>query len=280
MTLYIEYILLDNITLDYMLLGLIGTIQKRKLKKSRRILSSLIGAVFAIFLPYLVKYKVLAIVYKVMCAMLMILALRSHKTFRSYMWDVCLLFFFTFLFGGVFVGVLGIMGVEYSTNSLLLYNFDIPLGVFLLIFYIGFWLLKKVIEALNTQVKYNNFTHQITLIDNNKEVSGIGYMDSGNVLTRDGEAVSIISSELFFKLYENYSSYKFLFRNIDHSILKNASYMSIKSLSRAEKYLSFRIDKLVIDQKEYKNACVAVSLGNFKAFDCIINSQFIGEGKC
>ena len=59
--------------------------------------------------------------------------------------------------------------------------------------------------------------------------------------------------------------------------MKDASYIEIKSLERACKYLAFKVDKIIIDDKVFDNSIVAVALKNFDDFDCIINSKLIGE---
>lgn len=276
MTLYIEYVILDNMIIDYLLLSLIGVATKEKLKRIRKIIASTIGTLFAIFLPFVAKYRMFSIVYKCASALLMTLVIKKYKTLGNYIWHTTLLFVFTFLFGGLMICMLSMIGIEYTTTSFILYNFEIPVSVFLIVFYLAYWLLKKVIHSLNNQIKYNNFTHKIVLIDNNEKVECVGYFDSGNMLCKNGHAVNIISSEIFFKLYQNYSIEKLLFRNIDHSILKDASYIEINSLSKAGKYLSFKIDKFVVEEREYSDVYVAVTLKNFEHFDCIINSSIVG----
>lgn len=278
MTLFIEYVILDNFVIDYMLLSLIGIATKEKIRRGNKIFASIIGTIFAIFLPYVVKYNLLAIIYKFVCAILMVLAIKKYKSFKKYIWNLSLLFVFTFLFGGLLIGVLSLLNIEYTTTNFILYNFEIPVSVFLVVFYLVYWLLKKIIKALGNQIKYNNFTHKIKLIDNGASVECIGYFDSGNMLCKDGHAVNIISSEIFFKLYQNYSVDKLLFRNIDHNILKDASYIEINSLSKAGKYLSFKIDKFVVEEHEYNDVYFAVALKNFENFDCIINSSVVGGG--
>lgn len=276
MTLYIEYVILDNMVIDYMLASLIGLATKDKIKRLRKLFVSLIGTAFAIFLPFVSKFQILSVAYKILCALIMTLALKKYKTFKSYLCNVSLLFVFTFLFGGLLICLLSFVGVEYTTTSFILYNFEIPVSVFLLLFYLGYWLLKRIIKALNNQIKYNNFTHKIMLVDNDEKVECVGYFDSGNMLCKNGQAVNIISSEIFFKLYQNYSIEKLLFRNIDHDILKDASYIEINSLSKAGKYLSFKIDKFIVGNKEYNDVYFAVALKNFENFDCIINSNIVG----
>ena len=181
------------------------------------------------------------------------------------------------MFGGVLIAVLNMLQIEYTISGVLLYNFELPISVFGVIICIGGWLLKKIIIKLSNQIKLNNLTCKVTIIDDGVEVSGIGFVDSGNMISRNGQVVNVISSDMFFKLHKDYSINKLLFRTIDQNKLKDASYIEIKSLERACKYLTFKVDKIIIDDKVFDNSIVAVALKNFDNFDCIINSKLIGE---
>lgn len=276
MILYIEYVILDNMVVNYLLLSLIGITTKCKLNRFRKFLSSAIGTLFAIFLPYILKIKWLILIYKLLCSLLMVLFIKKYKTIRNYFWCLGLLFFYTFLFGGFLIATLSLLGVEYNMTGILLYNFEIPISVFLIVLYIIYLIIKKTIFVFSKQLKANNFIREITLIDNNEKVEGVGYFDSGNMICKSGHAVNIISSELFFKLYRDYPIDKLLLNSIDNNVLKDASYIEINSLSKGQKYLSFRIDKLVIESTEYDNVYMAVAFKKFENFDCILNSKFVG----
>ena len=276
MTLYIEYVILDNMVVDYYILRLIGVASKQKFKWKNIFFACLIGTISAMCLPFVLRYKFLVVVYKIVTALLMVLVIQRYTSFRKYFLNLGLLFFFTFVFAGVMIAVLNLLQIEYTISGVLLYNLEFPISVFLILFTVGFWLLKKVLSSLSRQLKFNNYTYNIKLIDNEKEVDGVGFFDSGNMICKDGQAVNIISSEMFFKLYSDYSVNKFLFKNIDHAKLKDASFIKIKSLSKSSEYLTFRVDKFIIDDQEFDNALFAVSSSKFENFDCIINSKLIG----
>lgn len=276
MVLYIEYVILDNMVVNYLLLRLIGTTIKCKLQALRKILASAIGTLFAVFLPYILHIKWLILIYKFICALLMVLFIKKYKTIRNYFWCLGLLFFYTFLFGGFLIATLSLLGIEYNMTGILLYRFEIPISVFLIMLYIIYLIVKKIILVFSKQLRTNNFIRAITLIDDDKIVNGVGYFDSGNMICKSGHAVNIISSELFFKLYRSYPIEKLLLNSIEQSMLKDASYIEINSLSKGQKYLSFRIDKLVIESAEYDNVYMAVAFRKFENFDCIINSKFVG----
>lgn len=277
MTLYIEYVMIDNLVIDYLLLSLIEVSIKSKFGFKRKIFATLIGVISAIFLPYIYKLRVLVIIYKILTSCLMVLILQKYCKFKKYFFNLGLLYLYTFMFGGVLIAVLNMFQIEYTISGVLLYNFELPISVFGVIICLGGWLLKKIIIKLSNQIKLNNLTCKVTIIDDGVEVSGIGFVDSGNMISRNGQVVNVISSDMFFKLHKDYSINKLLFRLIDKEKLKDASYIEIKSLERACKYLAFKVDKLIIDDNTFDNSIVAVALKNFDNFDCIINSKLIGE---
>jgi len=276
MVLYLEYVILDNMIIDLLLLNLLGITFKDDFKKKNKLLSCFIGTISALCLPLIINYQVLLIIYKALTALIMILVLKRYKTYKKYFLYLIVFVVYTFLFGGLAIGFLNMFDINYTINGLLLYSCEFPVSVFVVIFWLGCWLFRRVILALNQQMKINNYLYKIELSDNGNTIEGVGFYDSGNTIDRNGECVNIISMEMFLKLHKEYPVEKLLFRNIDESCLKNPSYIDVKSMSSSSKYLSFTIDKMKINKNEYSNVVVAVATQNFKNFDCIINSSLLG----
>lgn len=278
MTLYIEHVIVDNFVVDYMLLGLISTCSKQKIRFINRFFSCLLGTISAIFLPFVLKFNILAVIYKILTALLMVLIIQTKGGIKRYIYNLSLHFLFTFVFAGAMLCVLNLFQIKYTLSGVLLYNFEFPMSLFLILFYAGFWLMKKVIVGLGSQLKMNNYTCEITLVDGDKQVNGIGLLDSGNMLNVDGVGVSIISMDMFFKLHSEYSINKFLFKNLDTGKLQDANYIAINGVSNNSKCLAFKLDKLIINGKEYYGPTVAVPCKNFKNYDCILSNTFM-EGE-
>lgn len=275
MVLYIEYVIMDNLIMDYVLLGLLDFTFKEKFNKLNILCSSIIGTISAIFLPYLTNYGFLLTIYKILTVMLMVLVVKKYKTYKRYFLYLLIFVIYTFLFGGLAIAILNIFNIRYTINGLLLYSCEFPMSLFVVIFGMCGWLLKKIVVCLNEQFKLNNCLYQIKLSDKGNTIECVGFYDTGNTINRDGRAVSIISLDMFLKLHKEYSIEKLIFRNIDDSLLTNPSYIDIKSISSSTKYLTFTIDKMIINNCEHENVDIAVALKNFNNFDCIINSNFL-----
>ena len=111
MTLYIEYVILDNFVVDYMLLGLIGTCSKQKIRFLNKFFSCLLGTISAIFLPYILKFNILAVIYKILTALLMVLIIQTKGGIKRYIYNLSLLFLFTFVFAGAMLCVLNLFQI-------------------------------------------------------------------------------------------------------------------------------------------------------------------------
>lgn len=276
MVLYIEYVLIDNIVVDWLLLKLLKFTFKENFSRKNMFLSCIIGTISALFLPFLVKFTGLIVVYKILTALLMILVLKKYKTYKKYFLYLLIFFLYTMLFGGIGIAILNVFNIPYTINGLILYNCEFPISILIIIFWLGSWLMKKVVRTLNDQMKLNNHTYSIKLIDRDEKIECVGFYDSGNTIDRDGNAVSIISMNTFLKLYKDYPVEKLLFRNIADGQLKDPRYIQIKAISSSSSYLSFVIDKLIVNDQEINNAVIAVAMQNFKNFDCILNSSILG----
>ena len=79
MTLYIEYVILDNLVVDYMLFKLISITTKFKLYKKNLFFACLIGVLSAVFLPYVLQYNYLSVIYRLLSACLMVLVLAKYS---------------------------------------------------------------------------------------------------------------------------------------------------------------------------------------------------------
>jgi hypothetical protein len=270
---------MDNFIIDYILIRLLGFTFKDRYLKKNTFFSCGIGTISAIFLPFLMNLGFLLYVYKILTAFLMVLVLKKYKSYRQYFMLLIMFFIYTLIFGGCAIAILNMFNINYTMSGLLLYNCEFPVSLFIIIFGLDSWLFKRVILAINKQFKTNNYIYKIKLIDNGKVVEGVGFYDSGNKVSRNGNGVSIISIDMFLSLYEDYSVDKLIFRNIDFNKLKHAEYIDIGSLSKSSKYLSFIIDEMFIENEKFKDVVVAVALKNFQDFDCIINSYMLGGFK-
>ncbi len=278
MVLYIEYVILDNLLIDFCLFKLMEKIFKEKFGKVRFFLGLLLGVIGAIFLPYISAFKVLSIFYRIMLCLCIVLVIKKPRTFKMYIKYVLAFVGLTALLGGVIIGVLNLFNVSYTVSGVICYNLELPMSVFLGLLLLGLWGIKKIIEGMQSSLKESNYMINIEIKDGEASISARGYLDSGNMVSVDGNMVSILSLEAFLKLHKEIGLHKVISGNLKEN-LKEVKYVQIDGISKGKKYPSFVVDKLIVANIEYSNQRVAIAFKNFGNFDCILNSSFCGVNK-
>jgi len=276
MNLYIEYVVLDNLVVDYFILRMISLFFKIKINKLNIIFFCLVGIVSAFFLPYIMHIKYLSLLYKFIISIIMVMVIRKFSNFKIFIKYYLTFLVSTFMMGGIIYAILMLFGIKYTSSSIVLYSFELPMSVLIIVSFLCFWFVKKVVKLLQYQLNVSNYLYSIKIEDGEHSAEGVGFYDTGNNVIIDGEGVNIISINLFMKLYKDFPIEKIVFRNVSNKVLKNVEYINIEGLSNNEKYLSFVIDKICVDKKEFNNVRVAVTLKNFENFDCILHNNLIG----
>lgn len=275
MELYIEYVIIDNLILDFLILKTLTSFFKIKIKKLNFVLYIVLGCVFALILPYVWNNLLLGFLYKILVSIVLVMILRKFNTFKEFVKYYATFILLTFAYAGFMYGILNLLGLKNQT-TLCIYSFEFPMSVLLIIVSLCYWLINKMLKMLQYQLKVSGYLYNIKMIDGEESVEAVGFFDSGNNVTFEGNAVNIISINLFMKLYKNFPIEKLIFRNINNTNLKNVMYIGIEGLSLSEKFLSFTIDKIEIKNKVYENVRLAVSMKNFENFDCILHQDLIG----
>ena len=275
MVLYIEFIIIDNIIMNYILFWLIERTLKIKLTKFRKMLSCGLGVMFSLFLPFVFKLKVIFIMYKLTSMIIVVFILKKYKTLKNYIVFLIVYGTYTCVLGGVIWGIINLFSIKYNYNGLIIYNFEFPVSLIFVIFLLMVWLFKAMILELKRQLKISNYLYNIKLVDGENEACGVGFLDSGNNIEVDG-GVNIISLNMFLKLHKEISIDKFLLKKVPNNYLKDLKYITITGLAGGEKYLSFVVDKMFIENTMVENVRVAVALKNFEKFDCVLHKSFVG----
>lgn len=275
MVFYIEYVLLDNFIMDYVIINLIEITYKFQFKKINKMLSCVLGSLLALLLPYIYGKLLLLNIYRLFIAIFMVLLLRKYKNCKQFITYLILFFSYTFLLGGLSFGIISMLKIDYTLSGVMFYSFEFPISIFILLIYACIRCVKRLIKKTSKDIELSNYLCPITIYNNDKKVDGVGFYDSGNRLEVEGVGVSIITMSMFLKLYGNLPIEKVLLRDIDGLNLKGAKYIDIEGLNKNGSYLSFFIDKMRIGNEDYNNVRVAVTLKNFDKFDCILNSNLV-----
>ena len=267
MTIYIEYLLIDNFVIDYVIIMVMEFILKKKFNKFRVIIVSLIGAISAIFLP-IINSKILLFLYKVLFSLLMVVMLKKYDKFKQYCVHIILFYFSTFLMGGIMIGLMNLLGIEYRMTNVAMYQLDVPIGIVVILLLLTLALVKIICKVVVSKFKLSKSLYDVTIFCNNERMKIMGYLDTGNHLTYDGGGVIVISISTFLKLKSG-----LIMCGIEG--LSNIKYIDVGGIGNSEKFMSFVVDKIIVADKEFGDVRIAVATKNFDNFDCILHSQYV-----
>lgn len=275
---YIEYVILDNISMNYIILNFIDLTTGIKIAKINKSIVCILGTVLAIFLPYLYFNKVLLFGYKILVSIILVMCIKRFHKFKSFLCTYMLFVIYTFLLGGVCYGVISLMGIDYTMSSIMISSFEFPVGFVLVIIVCMIRLIFGLIVAIKNKLRSSNYIYKISIIDGDKSVSSFGFLDTGNNVMVDGKGVSIISLSLFLKLYNDIDVMDIILKKENIKHLKHIQYIQIRGIGNEENYLSFVVDGLNINGKMVNYPRMALTLKNFGDHDCILSGDIIKGG--
>ncbi len=264
MNVYIEYVLIDNFLIDYMLLKATFAITGKPVERKRLFLCAFLGAIFALALPLVEGMAVLAVLFKLFSGLLIVILAEKTFSFRSFYINALVFFLLTFLAGGAIIGVFSILGIEYMSEVLVALMF-LPVGVFVkgVLSVVKYFSKRKTLAVFYYDV-------ELTLFDECVKVRG--FMDSGNTVYDGGTPVVFINKNLAKSLIKN---------NIIKAKIKK---IQIQTVSGKTENLAFNLTKIKIynggGQNIFNNvtACVAESV-SFDGYEVILHPALMEELK-
>ena len=176
----IEYVIIDNLIMDYLLLKASSALLKIKFKKGRLILASLAGVICAVIFPLLSVKAEYLFLLKIMSGALVCFIAVNHRSVFGYFEYFNVFLLITFVTGGAVIGVFYLMGIrisEYSQAKSVL-----PVGVSVGVAYITAIVVKRVAEKTVNGLITDKFRYNCILKSGSAVVRTIGYFDSGNML--------------------------------------------------------------------------------------------------
>ena len=245
MQVYIEYAIIDNLVINFLLLKSSCKITKTKTNSLRLLLSSSVGTVVAIILPLFSLKNVYLLIVKVLMALLMPYLLSKFYTLKKYAYLVLVFLLLTFLSGGV------IIAFTYFFEIALDWNYPLfPMGLTILIIYL---LSKVCIYYVNLLLKYRDihpFLKKCILVVDGVRFKVKGFIDSGNHLydSKNGLPIIVANQELFEKITKS-------------AKLKFYAKQEVESVGGNSQINLYLIDKLLIYNGDKVNILSSVLIG-------------------
>ncbi|MBO7149701.1 MAG: sigma-E processing peptidase SpoIIGA [Clostridia bacterium] len=263
MTVYIEYVIINNVIIDYLMLKATFLLTGNPLHKRRLFLCAFLGGVTALVYPTLEINQVILTLVKIMAGLLIVLLASEYKSVKSFYVNAVIFFFYTFLTGGVIIGVFNLLGIEYQTE-LIVASIVIPV-------YLVLKVLAKVKDYFFRRKTVESFLYKVELSLNNQTLVAKGFLDTGNSLLDNGEPVILCDKHFAKKLIANNIA-KIKFKKIE-----------ISTATGKRQNLAFKLDRLVLytlDKEHiFNNVMVCISHLNFRDYSVILHPDLIKENK-
>lgn len=194
MTVYIEYVFLENCLLDGVILLTSFCLCRVKTRWYRIFFSSAIGGAFAVIFPIFCLANSLKILLKISVGLCMCLLayprLKTKAEWRKFVFFCGTFFFATFLYGGALTAFLSMLGISVLSVGWIATGFAF---VTLALLLFG----KKLYQK---RVFYGKI-YPCKILYGGREKRVSGYMDSGNLAQKNGLPVCFLSVDIFYDLW-------------------------------------------------------------------------------
>ncbi|QUH20943.1 sigma-E processing peptidase SpoIIGA [Alkaliphilus sp. B6464] len=183
MIVYAEYVFLENFIMNYIILSLTGKFAKYPTKRTKLILASSLGALYAFIIFFPSLYFLFSILMKIACSMLIIILSFTPYRFKDFFRLMGIFYLITLVFGGAgfalfyFTSFNGIVsnGIFYMTN-ISIKNIFISCGI-------GYILIQFCWGYIQKQLSKEKILMNVRIKINDEIVDLKGIVDTGNSLT-------------------------------------------------------------------------------------------------
>ena len=193
-TIYIDIIILENLIMNYIILYATALISKAKVNKTRLIISSLIGAIYAIT-EYISKFSIYANFFvKIILSIIMVFIAFNPQNVKQ-MWKELLFFYLTtFTFGGVSTYLISLIKPQRIGENILKIVF---LGAI-----IGFTIVTISFKFAKNKITKKDMICKIKIKLNGKEKILDTMVDTGNMLKEPitGTPVAVVEKNSLYEL--------------------------------------------------------------------------------
>ncbi len=265
---YIEYVLLDNIIIDYLLLKYTFKLLGGESGFWRLFFCACMGAAFAALLPLVSLPLWASLPIKALFAAGLVWAAGKFGTKRSYFLSLAVFHLYTFLLGGSVTGIFNLFSLPLDR--------EYSVGLVILAAYLLVKLMHKGVRLLYRRKNVFAYVSDCEISFRGRTVRAKGFLDTGNRLyDRETEApVVICSKSVAFELSDNLR------------VKLGGKPLKIATAAGTDEITVFKIDSLKIYRGDKANIFNNVLLGVAKTafrdggYDLILHSEMIGGTPC
>lgn len=202
MTVYLDIVFLENVVINYIILYATAIVSKSKIKQSRILIGSIMGATYSI-IYYIFNLKMYSnIILKIILSIIIIYVSFKSENFKDLGKKVLLFYLVSFVFGGAAIAIIYMVNSQDITiqNGVLIGSYTIKtILVGIIIAYLTIIVAFKIIR---TKISKKDFICDISITLNNKTISTKAMIDTGNLLKEPitNTPVIVMEHTLFYDI--------------------------------------------------------------------------------
>ncbi|WP_455544203.1 sigma-E processing peptidase SpoIIGA [Intestinibacter sp.] len=273
---YLDYYILENLLINYIIINCTTYITKIYTKKSRQICGAVVGTIYSVMYIYKELEIFFSLPAKLVFFMVIVLIsfnINDKKEFFKVLFNFYLVNIFI---SGSTYFIIYFTGISHMTISF-----------FIICSYISCKLLKKIVNDFRLLKHIDDITKQISISILDKNIECIALLDSGNLLQDpiSKNDVVIIKASLL----ENFLPKDYNFEKMDISDIQSVTDSlepKISSRVRLIPYkhvgdnnagmiLGIKADYLNVDNKKISNIILGVSNFDDKEYNAILNPRIL-----
>ncbi len=198
---YAEYLLIENIIINCIILYATSKITRTKTSKMRLFVASLIGSIYTlvVFFPSLQFMGKVTI--KLSISILMIIISFNPEKLNQFLKQISAFYMVSFAFAGAIIGIFYILNNSFKFKGISFKDFDELIKFLVIGILIALILIRYILKFYQGKINKENFITNIIIGLNNKEVELTALIDTGNSLKEPISKKPVIIAE--YKALEN-----------------------------------------------------------------------------
>ena len=253
---YIEYVILDNLTIDLLILWLTLRTLRERVPRLRLVLSAALGTAGACVMPLASLPPPALFACKIALSVAMILLVRGKRKFLLY---ILCFYGYTFALGGAAVGLFYLLRTEFGvSDGALRYELEVPIGLILAAVALTALAATRLVRTVRRIREREGYYRQVRLFLGECSAEATGYVDSGNLLSHRGSPVILADVPTVLRLFgiadfSELDCHKIRFESIE-----------INTVNGKRSIPVFRLDRLLSGESEYRNLYCGISFEPFR----------------
>lgn len=183
MEIYIEFAIIDNLVMNYILLFLTAKTVKLDTSRIKILLGALMGCVFAILLPLISLPTWLSFTAKIIMPVIMLFLITNFKNYKKFFASYLFLLAYTFIAGGACLALLFMINAKIFDIILLEYEYIFPVGLIVFTIAVYTKLCCVGIRYFYRKKVVSNYLYDVKLLVKDKLYCFVAFLDSGNLLS-------------------------------------------------------------------------------------------------